>query len=261
MRRLLPASAVFCLLAGETLFAADGCKADRWNWNDRPTVAESREQHLAAASNTSINPGPNGGITVHGWNNQDVLIKACIHAAAPTEAEANALLKEIKIARGPGDIQPDGPASSHSRHWDVSYEIWMPNKSNVDMHALNGGISIESLEGRLRFRTENGGVHLTDVAGDVDGVTQNGGVTIELRGSSWRGAGLRAETTNGGIQMRVPEGYSADVEASTVNGGLHVDFPVQVSGNIGKSLSFKLGSGGPPIRAKTINGGVHISKG
>lgn len=258
MRLLLPTVTALCMFTCQGLTAADNCTANHWNWNNRPTVAESREQRLPAAANNTIDPGMNGGIRIHGWNNQDVLVKACIHASAPTEDEANSLLQQVKIARGPGDIQPDGPSRSDSRHWDVSYEIWMPTRSNIQAHSVNGGIAIESLEGQIRFHTQNGGVSLIDVGGDVDGSTQNGGLTIELNGSSWRGAGLRAETQNGGIDMRVPDGYSAQVEASTVNGGMHVDFPVQLSG---RTLSFDLGSGGPPIRAKTVNGGVHIGKG
>jgi hypothetical protein len=257
MRLLFPAAtALLSLLASQTLVAADNCTAN--HWNDRPTVAESREQRLPAAAATTINPGPNGGIRIHGWNNQDVLVRACIHASAPTEEEANALLKEVKIVRGPDNLQPEGPSGSHSRHWDVSYEIWMPNKSNIEAHAVNGGITIESLEGQIRFHTQNGGVNLVDVAGDVDGSTQNGGLSIELKGSSWRGAGLRAETQNGAINLRVPDGYSAQVEASTVNGGMHVEFPVQLDG---KTVSFNLGSGGAPIRTRTTNGGIRITKG
>lgn len=256
MRLLVPAA--LALLAGQALLAAaDNCNADHWNWNSQPTVAESREQHVPAASKTTINPGPNGGIKIHGWNNTDVLVKACVHASAPTEAEANALLREIKTVRGPGDLEPDAPSSSHSRNWSVSYEIWMPNNSNIEAHAVNGGITIEALEGQIHFHTQNGGVTLVGVAGDVDGSTQNGGVNIQLTGSSWRGAGLRAETQNGAVNLRVPNGYSAQVEASTVNGGMHVEFPVQLNG---KTLSFNLGSGGAPIRAKTINGAIHISK-
>jgi len=257
MRLLLPSAAALCLLAGQALLAADDCTSEHWNWNRQPTVAESREQRLPAAAHTMINPGPNGGIRVHGWNNSDVLVKACIHASAPTEEEANALLKEVKIARGADNLQPDGPSGSHSRHWDVSYEIWMPNKSNIEAHAVNGGINIESLEGQIRFHTQNGGVSLVDVAGDVDGSTQNGGLNIELKGSAWRGAGLNAETQNGAVNLRLPEGYSAPVEASTVNGGMHTDFPMQLNG---KTLSFNLGSGGGSIHARTINGGVHITK-
>ncbi len=257
MRFLFPA-AMFCLMAGQALFAANDCSAEHMNWNNQPTVAESREQHLAAASQTTINPGTNGGIHIHGWNNSDVLVKACIHASAPSEDEANTVLKAVQMVRGVGDLEPQGPAESDSRHWSVSYEIWMPNQSNLQMHCVNGGITIESLNGAIRFHTQNGGVSLIDVGGDVEGSTQNGGLTIDLKGASWRGTGLRAETENGGINMHVPDGYSAQVEASTVNGGMHVDFPVQLEG---KSISFNLGSGGPSIRTRTTNGAIRISKG
>jgi hypothetical protein len=259
MRLLFPTALPFALFlfAGQAMLAADNCTADHWSWNNHPRVAESREQHLPAAADTTIDPGVNGGIRIHGWNNQDVLVKACIHASAATEDVANSLLKEVKIVRGPGDLEPDGPSESNSRHWDVSYEIWMPNKSNIQAHGVNGGITIESLEGRIRFHTQNGGVSLIDVGGDVDGSTQNGGLDIQLNGSSWRGAGLRAETQNGGVNVRVPDGYSAQFEASTVNGGMHVDFPVQLNG---RTLTFNLGSGGAPIRTRTVNGGVRITK-
>lgn len=258
MRLLLTTASVLCLSAAQLLTAAQNCTDSEWSGNHRPTAAESRDQRLPAAANTTIDPGMNGGIRIHGWDQQDVLVRACIHASAPTEDEANSLLKQITIVRGPGQIEPDGPSNSHSEHWDVSYEIWMPNKSNIEARGVNGGISIESLEGQIRFHTQNGGVSLIDVAGDVEGTTENGGLTIDLKGSSWRGAGLQAETQNGGVNMRVPEGYSGQFEASTVNGGIHVDFPVQLNG---KTISFDLGSGGAPIHAKTINGGVNIRKG
>ncbi len=257
MRVFFPTIAVFCLFAGRGLTAADNCEANHWNSGHQRPVAESREERVPAAENTTIDPGPNGGIRIHGWDNQDVLVKACIHASASTVEDAGALLKEVKIVRGPGDLRPDGPSSSDSKHWDVSYEIWMPNQSNVQAHAINGGITIESLDGQIRFRTQNGGVSLVDVAGDVDGSTQNGGVTVLLNGSTWHGAGLDVKTQNGGVNVSVPEGYSAQVEASTVNGGMHVDFPVQLNG---KTISFNLGSGGPTVRTTTVNGGVTIRK-
>lgn len=257
MRHLLCITAISCLVTANALTAADNCTAEHWN-SRQATVAESRETRLPSSAANTIDPGTNGGVRIHGWNNSDVLVKACVHASANTEDEANAILKEVKIVRGPGDLEPEGPQTNDSRHWNVSYEIWMPGKSNIEARTVNGGITIESLEGQIRFHTQNGGVSLIDVAGDVDGSTQNGGLTIELNGSGWRGTGLNAETQNGGIHMRVPEGYSAQVEASTTNGGMHVDFPVQLNG---KSLSFNLGTGGAPIRTRTTNGGVHITKG
>jgi hypothetical protein len=256
MKRFLAIAGVLGLMAVKSVNAADNCDAEHGR-DGQATVAESRQETISAATKTTIDPGTNGGIRIHGWNQQGVLVKACVRASAGTEQVASALLKEIRIVRGPGNIEPDGPADSESQHWSVSYEIWMPNASNVEAHSLNGGITIEGIEGEIRFHAQNGGVNLIHVGGDVEGATQNGGLTVQLAGTAWRGSGLRAETQNGGVNMTVPEGYSAQVEASTVNGGMHVDFPVELSG---KTVRFDLGSGGALLQVKTVNGGVRIGK-
>ena len=256
MKSLFAIAGVLCWMAVQPVKAADNCEADHGR-DGQQTVAESRQETISASAKTMVDPGENGGIKIHGWNQQGVLVKACIHASAATEDAASALLKEIKIVRGPGDIQPDGPATSDAQHWSVSYEIWMPNASNVQANSLNGGIRIEGIEGEIRFHAQNGGVTLIHVGGDVEGSTQNGGLTVQLGGTSWRGSGLKAETENGGVNMTVPDGYSAQVEASTVNGGMHVDFPVELSG---KTVKFDLGSGGALLQVKTVNGGVRIGK-
>src|ERR1700761_2391660 len=72
------------------------------------SYAEVKEQRLTAASTESINPGPNGSIRVHGWNQSDVLVKACVQTAAPSDSEARALVSQISIAQGPGQIEPSG---------------------------------------------------------------------------------------------------------------------------------------------------------
>jgi hypothetical protein len=60
--------------------------------------------------------------------------------------------------------------------------------------------------------------------------------------------------------MAIPENYSARVETETVNGPIKVEFPVTVQGQIGRRLSFQLGSGGGLVRAVTTNGGVVIRR-
>ena len=79
-----------------------------------------------------------------------------------------------------------------------------------------------------------------------------------MDGDRWAGEGLDVETTNGGIELVLPEGFSAELETGTVNGGLDIDFPVTVQGRIGRRLTTTLGQGGPRIRAFTTNGGVSI---
>jgi DUF4097 and DUF4098 domain-containing protein YvlB len=71
-------------------------------------------------------------------------------------------------------------------------------------------------------------------------------------------------TTNGGVNLMMPENYSAHIETSTVNGNVASDFPLNVPmterGRLPKEISVDLGSGGATIRAKTTNGGVHLGK-
>ena len=267
---------VFCcmIVAGALLSFSNQASAKGWSWstvgddctashfhvNDLVSYAETKEQRLPAASTESISPGQNGSIRVHGWNQGDVLVKACVEGAADTDSEARTLVSQISIAQGPGEIEPKGPSHNEHRHWNVSYDVWVPNASNLNLKANNGSIHVETVHGEIRFHTLNGSVHLADVGGDVNGSTTNGSLRIDLTGAAWNGSGLSAETTNGSVNLNLPDNYSAQVAASTVNGRVKVDFPVTISGEIGRNMSFKLGSGGPTIQAKTVNGSVHIGR-
>ena len=51
----------------------------------------------------------------------------------------------------------------------------------------------------LNVDTTNGGLILDDLAGDVHASTVNGGLDVKLDGNQWRGAGLVAKSTNGGM--------------------------------------------------------------
>ena len=110
----------------------------------------------------------------------------------------------------------------------------------------------------------NGGVSLRRVGGAVSGSTTNGGVHVELSGPSWEGEMLNVTTTNGGVNLVMPDNYSAHIETSTVNGNVNSEFPLNVPmterGRLPKQISVDLGSGGPTIRATTTNGGVHVSR-
>ena len=122
-------------------------------------------------------------------------------------------------------------------------------------------ITIRGVHAAVRFATTNGGVQLDGLGGAVQGRTQNGGVRVRLSGSQWDGQGLDVETTNGGVTLEVPEGYSAQLETSTVNGGVRSELPLAVApgDRLNRQVSATLGSGGPPVRVRTRNGGVRIN--
>jgi DUF4097 and DUF4098 domain-containing protein YvlB len=231
------------------------------HWNHLASHCEIKEQVMPSSRGAiEINPGTNGGVTIKGWNRSDMLVRAKIETAAPSDAEARGMVGQIRFANGSGHIAAEGPNSDSDHNWSVSYEIFMPHQSDFTATTHNGGVHIQDVKGVISFNTTNGGVHLARLAGHVTGRTTNGGVHVVLAGDRWDGEGLDVETTNGGIHMNVPSAYSAHVETSTVNGGLHVDFPVTVQGHITKNLAFDIGSGGPTVRVTTTNGGVQIQK-
>ncbi len=250
-----PARAGFAPDSGD-----EDCSTNHRGWGDSANFAQSRQERLPNASINYVDPGQNGSIRVHGWNNADVLVKACIQTSAPTDSEARDLASQIRVTNGAGHIEASGPSERDKRNWSVSYDIWMPVNSGTKLTASNGSIVVDGLHGRIRFHTLNGSVRLLDVSGDVDGDTTNGSVTVSVANTGHYAGGLRVETTNGSVKLELPESYSAKVEASTVNGSIRTDFPVTVSGEIGKHLSFTLGSGGPEIDAKTTNGSIHITR-
>ncbi|HEU0253186.1 MAG TPA: DUF4097 family beta strand repeat-containing protein [Pyrinomonadaceae bacterium] len=237
------------------------CRGDNW-YNDRLVGnCEIREQTLAPSGGTiGIDGRQNGGVSVKGWDQNQVLVRARVQTGAPTQDEALALSRQIRIETSGAKIFASGPESRRNYHWDVSYEVFVPRRTDLSLETQNGGISIADVNGKIDFSALNGGVALKRVGGDVRGSTTNGGLVIELTGDRWDGESLDVSTTNGGVMMSIPENYSANLQTGTVNGSVNVDFPVTVQGKLSKQISLNLGSGGPLVKAMTTNGGVKLRR-
>lgn len=222
---------------------------------------EIKEQTLPASGGViKVDGRQNGGVAIKGWERNEVLVRARVQTTAPSQAEADALASQIVINTSGANIFASGPDSRQDYSWSVSFEVFVPNRSDLSLNSHNGGISISDVHGRVDFQALNGGVALNRVGGNVHGSTTNGGLSVQLTGDRWDGEGLDVQTTNGGINMSMPANYSAHLETGTVNGSLKIGFPVTVQGEITRELAVNLGSGGPTIRARTTNGGVRISR-
>lgn len=247
-------------LAQQVRTIEDDPWCDNSGWGDQERYCEVREVTLPARDRIAVNARPNGGITVEGWDRNEIQLRAKVQGYADTESDARDIVSRISLDTG-GTISADGPRTGRDEGWSVSYRLMVPRRSNLDLESVNGGIAIEEVTGRIDFRTTNGGVHLTRVEGDVRGRTTNGGLDIELGGDAWDGEGLDVRTTNGGVKLQIPDGYSARLESGTVNGPLRIDFPITVQGRIDRKIEATLGDGGKTIRVMTTNGGVTISRG
>ena len=203
----------------------------------------------------TVDAGPNGGVLVSGWDRDSVHVVAKVQAQAYSEEAARALAGEVRISSEHGTIRAEGPANSRGGSWSVSYEIYVPNRTDLSLDTENGPVAVEDVSGTMRLTAVNGPLSLERVGGDVRAHAQNGPLAVVLEGTTWSGAGLDASTQNGPVVLTVPEDYNATLETGTVNGPMSVDFPITVQGRIGgRRITTTLGRGGPTVRVVTTNG-------
>jgi hypothetical protein len=267
MHRSLFSAPILPLFLLATVAAAQtDDRSARWrdncehNWNsDRGRFCEIRT-YTISPSKITVDGGHNGGVAFFGSDRRDVRVVARVEATADDDATAAQIGHEVRVFTDGGRIRSEGPSQRGRTSWSVSYDVDVPNQTNLEAITENGGISAEDVRGEMNFEATNGGIHLHDIGGNVRARTTNGGVTADLSGSTWQGQGLDLQTTNGGATVNVPRGYNARLETGTVNGGMRVDFPITVTGSLTRRLSTQLGSGGPLVRVVTTNGGVHIAQ-
>ena len=230
--------------------------------SDRVHHCEMREQSAPSIGRLTVDAVRNGGVTIKGWLRSDVLVRTRVEAEADSEAAAAAMAQQVMIDTSGGQVQARGPEPVNDSGWSATYEIFVPQNTDLNLKAHNGGITVSDVRGQLRFEGHNGGVRLRRVAGDVSGSTVNGGVQVELTGTIWDGRQLEVSTHNGGVTVNMPTAYSGHFEAETKQGHVEADFPVTLTGDLKPHhTEFNVGSGGPLIHVTTVNGGVRLHRG
>ncbi len=232
------------------------------NDNDRARHCEMREQSVAAIGRLNVDASQNGGVSIKGWTRGDVLVRARVEASGDTEGAAAIMASRVSIDGSGGQVRATGPQMENNAWWTVSYEIFVPQASDLTLKANNGGINISDVRGQIHFDGNNGGVHLKRVVGDVTGATVNGGIQVELAGATWDGHQMDLTTHNGGVTVTMPSHYSARIQAETGMGRIQSDFPMSLNANSGRSqkMDFNVGAGGPPIHITTGNGSIRLKR-
>ena len=224
---------------------------------DRARSCKISEQTLGVLGRLSVDAGHNGGVVVKGWTEGRTLVRAKVEAWAASDSEASLLAGQVHVETASGLLRATGPETSDGRGWAVSWQVFVPQATDLTLSAHNGGVHVSDVRGRVTAKTHNGGVHLTRVAGEISGTSHNGGVHVELVGSG----AVQLTTHNGGIHLGLPRAGGARVHAETNNGGIQSDFPMpETRERRQRNVDFTIGAGGPAISLKTNNGGVHIRK-
>jgi len=154
------------------------------------------------------------------------------------------------------------------------FEVQVPASTELDIATVNrGDVRVSNVHGRFEVRNVNGSIEMRDAAVGGTAHTVNGRVTITF--ASLPTAESDFKTVNGAIHATLPPGLNADVRVKTFNGEAFTDFDsttmpaVQPAGSrqgtryvykSDRAASFRIGSGGVPLRFETLNGEIKIAK-
>ncbi len=136
--------------------------------------------------------------------------------------------------------------------------------TDLELASLPGDLTLDSDD--LRVAEAQGAVHVTTHAKDVDlseiyGDTyvedRDGAVSVEPAGAY----GIDVRNGKGDVEITVPPNGAGTVDGHTHNGDILTDFGLTISGDEDKTVSGKIGSGGPKIFLSADEGDVRIKKG
>ena len=184
--------------------------------------------------------------------------RVLIQTSAPTRAEALKIAEGIQVSIEDGVIRTVGPKDADRNHWWVLYEVTLPEGSSVNARTMNGQITLEHFTGRADIYAVNGPVLLRHAAGDISGGTENGPIHVALSGKRWEGKGLDLQSSNGPVDLVIPDDYSAHVITGTINGPLDMYRRMTLRRISSKRIVADLGGGGATVRVTTENGPASI---
>lgn len=154
-----------------------------------------------------------------------------------------------------GDVHLEDIASPVHLHTSVT---------EVDLAALPGDMTLDSdnlrvtqAKGQLRVTTHAKDVNLNQIAGDIYVSNSRGQISIEPAGNF----NIEAKNGKGDVEITLPPNASATVDGRTHNGDIVTDFELSVTGDEGKTVSGRIGSGQAKISLSADVGDLRISKG
>jgi DUF4097 and DUF4098 domain-containing protein YvlB len=294
--RRLVASLVAALLALSALGACtgDGPLAVKASASQELTAAVS----ASGADPTVRVEMFNGSIAVRAGDPGRITATVTTTGSGSSKADAEADRAKIDVAldaHPDGTVvlsavyQPN-PTSPGNRAASATVDV--PPGAVLDLRTSNGRVDSTGLGGAITVQTSNGAVNLVGAAQGATVHTSNGGVEVDGGGSldvetsnaavviHGTGATVRVTTSNGsiafdgtisnaaqsmetsnaGIDLRLPANAGFELDAETSNAAVTLTgFAIRTTGSASQgAMRGTVGSGGPSIRLRTTNAAIVV---
>jgi hypothetical protein len=174
-------------------------------------------------------------------------------------------LNDLTLSEIKGKVTQDGDLVGDVHMETISGPLHLHTSvTTVDVAALPGDLTLDSDD--LRVTEAEGDVHVITHEKDVDLGQVYGNSYVEDRAGriSVEPAGsyaIEAKNSKGDVEITLPPNANGTVDGHTHNGEVVSDFALQVSGDEDKTVSGKIGAGGPRIYLSSDNGDLGIKRG
>ena len=126
-----------------------------------------------------------------------------------------------------------------------------------DMTLNSDNLRVTQAKGQVRVKTHSKDVDLSQVYGDSYVQDRDGRIAVETAGNY----AVEAKNLKGDVELTLPPNAGASVTGNTRNGDIISDFPLTINGDESKTVSGKIGAGGPKVTLTADNGDIHIKRG
>jgi hypothetical protein len=135
----------------------------------------------------------------------------------------------------------------------------VPRQIALATRGVNGAVTVGEVEGSVQVEGINGKVEIGQAVGTASFKGINGNVAVSLKSIDKDGVSISG--VNGNIELRFPEGLSADFEAHGMNGSVVSDLQdVRIEKERHGSWTARVGAGGNSISANGINGNIRFTR-
>ncbi len=186
------------------------------------------------------------------------------------------LLDRITTSNGAiRTMDGSGPAKFRTSNGEIRV---LNLHGNLEAQTSNGLVELQDVDGDVTAHSSNGRIHTERLQGTLDASTSNASIQAEI-GRTDRP--VHAETSNGAVELTLPEGFSRDVRAHTSNSSITLrlpaswnsrvsartsnssitsDFEMRMDGEFSKNhVEGNIGNGGGALLdLSTSNGGIRI---
>ncbi|MDI6450971.1 M56 family metallopeptidase [Anaerobaca lacustris] len=191
-----------------------------------------------------------GAVSVHGGETDECRVDVRVTAKAGTEEEARAKAEVVKMKMDTSErrfsIEPVKPDNENWSGLDVTFEITVPRRTNLEITADVGAVQLRDVQGQIKVKANVGGIKTENVRGDIE-----------------------LETNVGDVDFIAPADLSTRLAATTNVGSIKSDLPIEVrsignpgSGGVnlslGKTAVGTLGAGEGTVKLKSNVGSISV---